>query len=228
MVHAHSRVHLAKLRMKRVAKPLLLSSLINVSSGSHASGVRDQAMFESWATTRKEAIGAYQGYLNGKGVGSVVPMDQLLRTASDWNQPACLRVGAQPFEVPPQAYWRSMEKTLKLVSHLRQQGLLPEFEVVSAYRNPTVNECAASKGSRHPKNAALDLIPLGVSPGATIARLCGFYRSFGKQWAMGLSLYESGRIHIDADGYRTWGKSGHSDTSACLLKKSSNQMKKGQ
>jgi hypothetical protein len=178
---------------------------------------RDLAMFQQWTSTNSGSIERYRSYLAEQGVGDVVPMHELLRTASDWNTQACKKVHAQAFEVPPESTWAAMAKTLKLVAHLRHNALIGDLEVVSAYRNRKINECAGSGGTRHPKNAALDLVPIdGKTSIEAVKPLCAFHRKHGASWKMGLSLYPTGRIHIDADGYRTWGASGHRDTSVCL------------
>jgi hypothetical protein len=48
------------------------------------------------------------------------------------------------------------------------------------------------------------------------ARLCEFWREEGESWNMGVSRYPTGRIHIDRNGYRTWGASHKRGSSYCL------------
>jgi hypothetical protein len=47
-------------------------------------------------------------------------------------------------------------------------------------------------------------------------RLCRFWREQGRAWDMGLGRYPSGRVHIDRNGYRTWGASHGRGSSFCL------------
>lgn len=198
--------------LSTLAYPLELTA----ASPPNLPEIRTEALFKEWATTRKESIEAYDAHLRANGVGDVVPLQHLLRTSSDWYGERCKRVNAPAFEVPPAATWINMIRTLKLLKHLQEQGILPAFEVVSAYRNQTVNKCSKSTGTRHPKAAAVDLLPKdGRSSADLMKALCRFYWQEGKTWNMGLSLYPTNRIHVDADGHRTWGADTTFRTSAC-------------
>lgn len=162
------------------------------------------------------AVAAYESYLRAEGVLGIVPMEQLLRTATDWDKPACRDVGALPFEVPPRELWPHAVRTLKLVALLRERRILPAFEVVSAYRNPQVEHCADGAGKRHPTGGALDIVPLApedLEP--AVGRLCDFWWTEGRQHDMGFSLYPSGRMHIDTTRYSTWGENRKYETSVC-------------
>lgn len=120
---------------------------------------REDWQFARWlAADRAGEVASYEAFLRA-GVLGIVPMHQLLRTASDWNTPACQQVDAPPFEIPPRALWPQAIPTLKLVALLRERRVLPEFEVVSAYRNPRIEACADGSGKRHPTNGALDIVP---------------------------------------------------------------------
>jgi hypothetical protein len=157
---------------------------------------RDEVAFNQWAATRQTEVAAFQAYLHAQGVATVVPPWQLLRTASDWQ-----RCGAEAFALAPRAQWPAAARTLALLKVLRQQQLLGEFEVVSAWRDEALNRCAhGAAKSTHVGSFALDLLP-----GAPASPLCEFWKRQGAAWNMGLSRYPSGRVHVDTAGYRTWG-----------------------
>ena len=128
----------------------------------------------------------------------VVPIHQLLRSASDWRQ-----CRADAFAVPPLSHWADVRSTLRLLDLLRDERILGPFEVVSAYRDPQLNRCAGgAPNSAHMRAFAVDLL---LSEAGDTQALCGFWQRYGKVWNMGLGRYPSGRIHIDTAGYRTWG-----------------------
>ena len=85
--------------------------------------------------------------------------------------------------------------------------------MVSAYRDPRLNRCAGgAPGSSH-QRFAVDIAPLKKQDAD---RLCEFWRKEGQGWDMGVSRYPSGRVHIDRNGYRTWGASHKRGSSYCL------------
>ncbi|MES2785524.1 MAG: peptidase M15 [Pseudomonadota bacterium] len=178
---------------------------------------RDAKFFERWvAQGNAAAVASYEAFLQNEGVHRIAPLHQLLRTASAWDSPACRNVQAAPFEVPPAALWPSTARTLRLVARLREQKVLPAFEIVSAYRNPRVETCADGAGKRHPTGAAFDIVPLVTDElGPTVARICDFWWQEGREYKMGFSLYPSGRMHIDTTSYGTWGADRKFATSAC-------------
>ena len=103
--------------------------------------------------------------------------------------------------------------TLALLQRLGEQGVLRQFEVVSAYRDPQLNACAGGAvASAHTRAFAVDLLlPAWADPNP----LCRFWQQHGQAWKMGLGRYPSGRIHIDTAGYRTWGGDLSADSSFC-------------
>jgi hypothetical protein len=120
---------------------------------------------------------------------------------------------AQPFSVPPLQSWPQVLGVMVLLRELQTSHVLPAFEVVSAHRDPKLNLCAGgAPGSSH-QVFAVDIAPL---PETDAARLCRFWREHGKAWAMGVSRYPSGRIHIDRAGWRTWGASHKRASSYCV------------
>lgn len=169
---------------------------------------RDAVLFEHWRSKHRAEVDAFEEFLVHEHVAHVVPTYQLVRSASMWKE-----CHADPFELPPGAQWPRVAGVLQLLQALRDGGVLPTFEVVSAYRDPHLNRCAGgAPGSAH-QRFAVDIAPLSAAEGT---RLCRFWREQGKAWNMGVSRYPSGRIHIDRDGYRTWGATHHRGSSYCL------------
>jgi Peptidase M15 len=169
---------------------------------------RNGLTFENWA--RDVSTGDFEKSLISANLENVVPLDQLLRSASEWK-----RCGGPPYQIPPKAQWPDVKKVLALIKELKAVRLLTNFEVVSTYRNPRLNACAhGSKSSAHTKAFAVDLVMVGDKSNQLL--LCKFWKNKGRSWNMGLSRYPSNRIHIDTAGYRTWGKDFTRATSYCL------------
>ena len=160
---------------------------------------RTQAMFTRWNASNQLAVDLFASHLQAQSLSEVIELHQLLRSASSWQQ-----CNAEPYAVPPREQWAEVVSVLRLVKELVSRGILGRFEVHSAYRNAELNKCAGgAAGSAHLRTFAVDLVPLeGLDPSPL---LCGFWRENGRSWNMGLGRYPSGRIHIDASGYRTWG-----------------------
>lgn len=167
---------------------------------------RDLWMFAQWAGDHQTR--PFREMLVEARLYGVVPIHQLLRSASDWRQ-----CHASPFAVPPVSNWAAVRSTLALLHTLDQQGLLRQFEVVSAYREPVLNRCAGGAvASAHTRAFAVDiLLPAWADPNP----LCVFWQQHGQAWNMGLGRYPTGRIHIDTAGYRTWGGDGGAGSSYC-------------
>lgn len=183
------------------------------SAPAAAGETRSAAHFEAWRRTDAAAPAAdlaeFERFLAEARVDGVVPLHQLLRTASAWRDCA----GA-PYAVPPPAQWPAVQRVLALVAELRRQRVLDTIEVHSGYRDAALNACAGgARRSAHLVAFALDFtVPSGTDP---TAGLCDFWRREGAAWAMGLSRYPSGRIHVDTLGWRTWGADGSARSSAC-------------
>ncbi|MHA6163536.1 D-Ala-D-Ala carboxypeptidase family metallohydrolase [Pseudomonas sichuanensis] len=167
---------------------------------------RDVWMFAQWAGDHENR--RFREMLVDARLYGVVPIHQLLRSASDWRQ-----CRASPFAVPPASHWPAVRSTLSLIKTLDEQGILRQFEVVSAYRDPSLNACAGgAPSSAHMRAFAVDLLlPAWADPNP----LCSFWQQHGQAWSMGLGRYPSGRIHIDTAGYRTWGGDGGAGSSFC-------------
>jgi len=187
------------------ARIWLLASVL-VGLGTVQADERDVWMFAQWAGDHENR--RFREMLVDARLYGVVPIHQLLRSASDWR--LCK---ASPFAVPPASHWPAVRSTLALIQTLDQQGVLRQFEVVSAYRDPRLNACAGgAPSSAHMRAFAVDLLlPSWADPNP----LCRFWQQHGQAWNMGLGRYPSGRIHIDTAGYRTWGGDGGADSSFC-------------
>ena len=178
-----------------------------LTAGPAQADERDLWMFAQWAGDHQTR--PFREMLVDARLYGVVPIYQLLRSASDWR--LCR---ASPFAVPPASQWPAVRSTLSLVKTLDEQGILRQFEVVSAYRDPQLNTCAGGAvGSAHTRAFAVDLLlPSWADPNP----LCSFWQQHGKAWNMGLGRYPSGRIHLDTAGYRTWGGDGSAGSSFCV------------
>ncbi|WP_136478204.1 D-Ala-D-Ala carboxypeptidase family metallohydrolase [Pseudomonas auratipiscis] len=183
--------------------------LLTLLCGTQANAdQRDVYMFAQWAGDHETR--AFRQMLVDARLYGVVPIYQLLRSASDWR--LC---SAEPFAVAPAAQWPAVRSTLQLLKTLADQGVLRRYEVVSTYRAPRLNRCAGGAfDSAHMRAFAVDvLLPAGTDP----RPLCTFWQTQGKAWNMGLGRYPSGRIHIDTAGFRTWGGDLSAHSSFCTL-----------
>lgn len=173
-----------------------------------ADAERDAVLFTHWRSHRATEVEAFESFLTYEKVADVVPTYQLLRSASMWKE-----CRAEPFQLPPPELWPEVRDLLALLRELRVRQVLPAFEVVSAYRPTRLNRCAGgAPGSAHLR-FAVDIAPLDKEDAD---RLCRFWREEGQAWDMGVSRYPSGRIHIDRNGYRTWGASHKRGSSYCV------------
>lgn len=171
---------------------------------------RDAGMFAQWRLSHEAQVRPFQAFLDKENLASVAPLHELLRSASMWKE-----CRAEPFDIPPATQWPEVRQVLALLAELRERKLLDRIEVLSAYRGEALNRCAGgSPRSAHHRSFAVDLAPL---PRAQGLALCRFWRAEGKRFAMGLSRYPTGRVHIDRAGYRTWGEDHTKATSFCNL-----------
>ena len=178
--------------------------------------------YQAWLTRHENQLRTqqYENFLQRQHVYDVVPTYQLLRSARDWE-----RCGAEPYAVPSSDLWQNLIPTLHVLQKLVQQEVLSDFEVTSVYRDSVLNQCAGGAAqSRHVQNSALDfrIGPEQITTAAQIrmlsiskSRLCDFWREYGASYNLGLGVYASGQIHIDTQGYRTWGPDHTSATSIC-------------
>ena len=168
---------------------------------------QDEAGYRAWNNadpSRVARVSALNAYLNTYQVGGIVPTWQLLRTASDWQ-----KCGEQAFEVPPPQYWPNLVQTLRFI-HEQVVPAVGPVEVVSGFRNSTLNQCAGgAQESAHRYYQAIDLVPLRpTTREALIQHLCDAHARRGGPYGVGLGFYVGVRFHIDSRKYRSWGAEG--------------------
>lgn len=161
----------------------------------------------------------YERFLSQNGVGNIVPSFELLRSARDWQ-----KCGSEEYAVPNRELWANQIPTLKVFKYLVATQVLTNFEVTSVYRDLPTNQCAGgANSSRHLYNSAIDFrlgpeIPQPqdyIEIEKTKFKLCQFWAQYGQTLNMGLGLYASGQIHVDTQGYRTWGPNLSRSSSMC-------------
>lgn len=161
----------------------------------------------------------YEKFLAQHDVANIVPPFELFRTARDWQ-----KCGGTEYMIPNSELWGNQVATLKVFKYLVATKVLTDFEVTSVYRDLPMNQCAGGAGSsRHLYNSAIDFRIGPPIPQAedysnienTKFKLCQFWAQYGQSLNMGLGLYASGQIHIDTQGYRTWGPSHGHESSMC-------------
>lgn len=161
----------------------------------------------------------YERFLEQNGVGHVIPSFELFKTARDWE-----KCGRSQYMVPNRELWKNQIPTLKVFKYLIASKVLTDFEVTSVYRDLPLNQCAGGAGSsRHLFNSAMDfrIGPENPTPQDysfienTKFKLCQFWAQNGQGLNMGLGLYATGQIHIDTQGFRTWGPDHSRNSSMC-------------
>jgi|SRR5690606_26310952 len=167
--------------------------------------------YTNWAAVSDNLsrVREYEVFLERNGVGNIIPNFELMRTARDWS-----RCGGPQYMVPSRELWANQLPTLRIFKYLVAANVLTDFEVTSVYRNLPLNKCAGgANSSRHLYNSAIDfrIGPEFPQPEDyafienTKFKLCQFWMQHGQSLNLGLGLYASGQIHIDTQGYRTWG-----------------------
>jgi Peptidase M15 len=192
-----------------IVLPALLLALTSCGSSEN----RDSTRFIQWQQegSNKAETAALQSYLSRKGVGAVIPIRQLLRSDTKWR--LC---GAEPFDVPPKAYWPHMVPTLALIRD-EVQPLVGAVEAQSVFRGAEINRCIkGASRSYHLRFHAIDMRPgKGVSRADLIEKLCALHTHKGMALNMGLGIYRGTRFHIDTAGYRRWGHDHRAASSPC-------------
>lgn len=177
--------------------------------------------YVGWIATADhgQSVQGYKQFLKQKGLANLVPDHELLRSARDWQ-----KCGVEPYAVPPREIWSNIVPTLSILKALVDDGVINDFEVTSVYRALSLNRCAGgADASRHVFNAALDFRIGPEQPSdldqfniqQTKTKLCQFWETKGQALNMGLGVYASGQIHIDSQGFRSWGPDHHYRTSIC-------------
>ncbi|RKG37249.1 D-Ala-D-Ala carboxypeptidase family metallohydrolase [Acinetobacter rongchengensis] len=161
----------------------------------------------------------YERFLEKNSVGNIIPSFELFKTARDWD-----KCGKSEYMIPSEEIWRNQLPTLKVFKYLVASKVLTDFTVTSVYRDLPLNQCAGgASSSRHLFNSAIDfrIGPEYPQPEDyayienTKFKLCQFWSQYGQSLNMGLGLYASGQIHIDTQGYRTWGPDLTRNSSMC-------------
>lgn len=171
--------------------------------------------FRAWLETpgNRAVLTAFRNRLAADGVEDVVPLWQLVRTSSSWQQ-----CGAEPFEVAPADKWDNIVETLKFVRD-EVEPAIGEVEALSAYRNEGLNACSdGAPKSAHRLFFALDLTPVAatVTRETMIRSICAAHARDGRVYDTGLGFYSGKRFHVDSNGYRKWGPDGSGATSPCV------------
>ena len=168
---------------------------------------QDEPGYRRWMAadaSRAVRVKAFNDYLVTYGVGGVAPTWQLLRTASDWS-----KCGNQPFEVPPPPHWPNIVHALRYVGAFIEP-VIGQVEVVSAYRNPSLNACAKGAAtSTHLTGGGIDMVPIQpFQREYLMTSLCRIQIDKGWWNNIGLGFYKGLRFHIDARKKREWGTAG--------------------
>ena len=198
--------------MRLAAAALCASLLLPSGQAQAARGPDDFAAWVHAAPGRAAQVQAFETYLRRAGVGAVLPLSQLLLSASSWA--AC---GVAPYSLAPRALWPNVVPTLRFI-RARIVPVLGPVAAVSGYRDPVLNKCAGgAPKSAHALYYALDLKPLRLSNrDKMIAAVCKLHARFGPAAHAGLGFYEGLRFHIDTNGFRRWGSDYHAATSPCV------------
>ncbi|WP_349929519.1 D-Ala-D-Ala carboxypeptidase family metallohydrolase [Acinetobacter sp. A1-4-2] len=178
-------------------------------------------VYNSWIAIgdNLHRVREYENFLERNGVGNIIPSFELLRSARDWQ-----KCGRPQYMIPNRELWNNQIATLRVFKYLVAAKVLTDFEVTSVYRDLSLNQCAGgANSSRHLFNSAIDFrIGPEVPQAEDYAfienskfKLCQFWVQYGQSLNMGLGLYASGQIHIDTQGYRTWGPDHSRHSSMC-------------
>ncbi len=182
-----------------------------------------EAAFKNWLAddiSRTAEFRKLSAFLREHEVADVVPVWQLTRIDAFYTG----RCDIEPFIVPPEELWPEIVPALERV----RSYVVPavgEVTVLSSYRSPELNVCArGASRSKRLEFAALDLATVDRKEGRELYRkLCRMHADAGDDSRMGLgayfdlddSEYGGGRFHIDAEGYRSWGRDYTRASSPC-------------
>jgi uncharacterized protein YcbK (DUF882 family) len=176
-------------------------------------GQQSESSFAKWQAVdgNQQATKRLQQFLIAEKVGDIIPLDQLLRSDTQWR-----RCHTEPFAIPPKNKWPDMVPTLRLLRD-EVQPLIGPVEAMSVFRSPDINRCIkGASRSYHLKFRAIDMRPVkNVSRAQLIEKLCALHARKGKALNIGLGIYKATRFHIDTAGYRRWGHDHHAISSPC-------------
>lgn len=205
---------LMSLLLALVPAPMLASTATAPAALEYVMTGQDEPGYRRWIAAdpaRPIQVKAFNDYLVANGVGGVAPTWQLIRTASDW-----WKCSAQPFEVPPTAHWPNIVHALRFVGAYIEPAI-GQVEVVSAYRNPALNQCAGgAASSSHLTGGGIDMVPVvPVARERLMEDLCRVQLAKGWWNGIGLGFYKGLRFHIDARKTREWGTAGAAGGYGC-------------
>jgi Peptidase M15 len=184
----------------------------------------DRAAFDRWlsaAPGRREEFARFEAYLARAGVADVVPVWQLTRVDGS----VADHCAGGPFALPPERLWANAVPVLRLV-RARVVPAVGRVEVASAYRAPRANRCSrGASRSKHLSFAGIDFVaPQQRDNRVLFAKLCAVHARHGPADRFGLGAYfdpdqpaqnQRGRFHVDAAGFRSWGRDYHARSSGC-------------
>tara|TARA_R100001129_G_scaffold39536_3_gene26610 strand:- start:1121 stop:1834 length:714 start_codon:yes stop_codon:yes gene_type:complete len=182
-----------------------------------------RAAFDRWldeGPDRAERYARFSAFLSQEGVADVIEPWQL----SQLDAYVAERCETDVFAIPPEDLWPNIVPALRLVRDEVIPAVGP-VTVLSSWRNPQTNACAGgAPRSNHLEFAALDLATQPRRVDVSLYRdLCAMHDAAGRASRMGLGAYydpvegeySGGRFHIDARGYRDWGRRYTSASSPC-------------
>lgn len=173
----------------------------------------DAERYAHWERKHAVEIAEYQAFLDENEVGDIVPIAQLLKSARDWK-----KCKAEPFTMPPKELWPNIVPTLQIVDKFKSEGVLINPVAASVYRDPVLNACAGgSAKSKHMQLNAIDF-DIDATP-ESHENLCNAWKTLGPELKLGLGFYSPTRIHLDTQGFRSWGTDHTHKTSLCLQEK---------
>lgn len=167
--------------------------------------------YQSWLSQNNhlQQVVEYKNFLSQHQVTLPVPDEQFFRSARNWQQ-----CNSEQFSVPEPTLWNNALPTLTILNTLLQQQIISDIELTSTYRPAELNRCAGgAKSSSHLNNNAIDF-RIGPPQPSVLdqqfieqnkRQLCKFWQQHGKALNMGVGVYSTGQIHIDTQGFRTWG-----------------------
>ncbi|WGL15573.1 D-Ala-D-Ala carboxypeptidase family metallohydrolase [Microbulbifer bruguierae] len=162
-----------------------------------SSGAFEKFLDES---NNREKFEELERFLGINNVGHVVPVFELMRQGTDWQE-----IGEQPFAIPPQKDWKTMVATLRVL----RDYVIPEVGqviVLSGWRTPDYNaKAGGARTSKHMHFCGLDMIPeADYTRSELLPKLRGIHQRYGRQRNIGLGIYSGVRFHVDTCGFRRW------------------------
>lgn len=197
---------------------LILLSLFAFSSpaaAQEAAEGQSHADYLAWLARNPAAraqVLAFKQFLDMEKADEVLPVWQLVRTASMWRE-----CDGPRFEVAPLNEWQHIAETLRFVRRHVEPAIGP-VEALSGYRSEQLNRCSGgAKASAHRHFYAIDLTPVrDLSRSAMVRGICRIHQLRGAAYDIGLGFYSGLRFHVDSKGFRRWGPDGKGDSSPCV------------